>query len=119
MDSLDNGEPPPDHQQEPEDIANTFASLIFAMGPPKNRPSITKFVKRLDDISKISLPPTLPRRATLSLAERGLVGQFTGLWPSPKSVHKWVERNWTLSINGKMSIRFCGRGYYTFHFETK
>jgi len=29
----------------------------------------------------------------LSLAERGLVGQFTGLWPSPKTVQRWVERN--------------------------
>jgi len=55
----------------------------------------------------------------LSLEERGLVGQFTGLWPSPKSVQKWVERNWTSSIAQKISIRFCGRGYDTFHFETK
>lgn len=89
------------------------------MGPTKNRPSVTKFVKKLEDIPEISLPPALPRRAALSLAERGLVGQFKGLWPSPKTVQKWVERNWTASIDGKISIRFCGRGYYTFHFETK
>jgi len=34
-------------------------------------------------------------------------------------VQKWVERNWSATIFGKISIRFCGRGYYTFHFETK
>lgn len=34
-------------------------------------------------------------------------------------MQKWVERNWTASIDEKISIMFCGRGYYTFHFETK
>lgn len=73
----------------------------------------------MEEIPEISLPPALPRKAALSLAERGLVRQFTRLWPSPKTVQKWVERHWYASINGKISIRFCGRGYYTFHFETK
>jgi len=89
------------------------------MGPTKIQSLVIKFVKRLEDILEISLPPALPRKAELSLAERGLVGQFTGLWPSPKTIQKWVERNWSATINGKISIRFCGRGYYTFHFETK
>lgn len=89
------------------------------MGPAKNRPSVTKFIKILEYILGISLPPTLPRKATLSLAERGLVGQFTGLWPSSKMVQKWVERICSATINKKISIKFCGRGYYTFHFENK
>ena len=63
------------------------------MGPTKNRPSVSKFVKRMEEIPEISLPLALPRKAALSLAERGLVGQFTRLWPSPKTVQKWVERN--------------------------
>lgn len=63
------------------------------MDPIKNRASISKFVKRMEEIPEISLPPALPRKAALSLAERGLVGQFTGLWPSPKTVQKRVERN--------------------------
>jgi len=46
MDSSDNGEPTKNHEQEPEDTANAFASFIFAMGPPKNRPLVTNFVKR-------------------------------------------------------------------------
>jgi len=41
---------------------------FFAMGPAKNRPSVTKFVKRLENILGISLPPALPRKAALSLA---------------------------------------------------
>jgi len=119
MDASVDGEPLSDQQQENEGTSKSFASLISTMGPRKNRPSVTKFFKRLEDIPEISLRPALPCRATLSLAECGLVGQFTGLWPSPKTMQKWVEMNWMASIDGKISIRFCGRCYYTFHFETK
>ncbi len=88
MESSEDKEPPSDNQRENEGIEKDFASLISAMGPTKNRPSDTKFVKRLEDILEISLPPTLPCKVALSLAEHGLVGQFTGLWPSPKTVQK-------------------------------
>jgi len=88
-------------------------------GAPMNRPTINKFIKKFEDILEISLPPALPRRVALSLAERGLVGKFMGLWSSPKSVQKWIERNWNATIQGKIAIRFCGRGYYTFLFESK
>jgi len=96
-----------------------FASLIADQGVPKAKPVASKFVKKLDEIPEIALPPTLPRKATISLAERGLVGQFTSLWPSPRAVQKWVERNWSANIHGKIAIRFYGRGYYTFLFESK
>lgn len=76
-------------------------------------------MKKLDVLQEVHLPPTIPRKAAISLAEKGLIGQFTGLWPSPKTVQRWVERNWADKIQGKISIRFCGRGYFTFHFETK
>lgn len=115
----DGDTPPKKLISEQDENADAFASLIYAIGPSRNKPLISKFVKKLEDIPEISLPPSLPCQAALSLSERGLVGQFTGLWPSPRSVQKWVERNWSSSINEKISIRFCGRGYYTFHFETK
>jgi len=57
--------------------------------------------------------------AALSLTEKGLIGQFTGLWPSPRTVQRWVERNWADKIQGKISIRFCGKGYFSFDFESK
>ena len=53
------------------------------------------------------------------MAECGLVGQFTGLWPSPKLVQKWVERNWNAIIQEKIEIQFCGMRHYTFLFESK
>jgi len=87
--------------QGTDDHEATFTTLMAENEAPKARPSISKFVKKLVDILEISLPPTLPRKAAISLAKRGLVGQFTGLWPSPRAVQKWVERNWSANIQGK------------------
>jgi len=74
MDSPEDEHPLSDQQQENEGTTKAFASLVSAMGPTKNRLSVTKFVKRLEDILEISLPPALPCTSVLSLAERGLVG---------------------------------------------
>lgn len=112
------GDPPSSNHQGIEENEEAFASLIATNGAPSNMPSINKFVKKPEEIPEISLPPALPRRAAISLAERGLVGQFTGLWLS-KLLQKWVERNWNATTQGKIAIRFCGRGYYTFLFESK
>jgi len=111
------GTPPP--PPDPENHAELFASLIPDNASAKTRPSVSKFIKKLDEIPEVSLPPSLPRKSAITLAKRGLVGQFTGLWPSPRSVQKWVECNWIAMTQGKIAIRFCGRGYYTFIFETK
>jgi len=108
--------PPPPVSENHEEI---FASIFSESSDARPRPSVTKFIKKLDEIPEVNLPPSLPRKSAISLAERGLVGQFTGLWPSPRSVQKWVERNWSVMIQGKIAIRFCGRGYYTFLFESK
>lgn len=59
------GDPSTDHQWEHEESANAFASLIFSIRAQKTRLS-TKFVKKLDDILEISLPPNLPRHEALS-----------------------------------------------------
>lgn len=74
MDSSEDEDPLSDHQQENEGTTKAFTSLISAMGLTKNRTSVTKFVKILEDIPEISLPHALPRKATLSLVESGLVG---------------------------------------------
>lgn len=96
-----------------------FSALVKSLQPQRTRSTLSKFVKKLDGLQEVVLPPSIPRMAALSLAERGLIGQFTGLWPSPKTVQGWTERNWPDKVNGKISIRFCGKGYYTFHFESR
>lgn len=109
----------PSQMQDNEYQAEIFASLISKNATIRNKPVASNFVNKLADIPEISLPPSLPRKAAISLVERGLVGQFTGLWPSPRVVQKWVEHNWNANIQGKITIRFCGTSYYTFLFETK
>ena len=52
-----------------------------------------KFVKKLDCMPSIELPIEETCRSTLNLVDRGLIGQFTSLWPSPKAVEEWVQRN--------------------------
>jgi len=109
----------PDPPQEDHDPQKSFLDLVKSLPPQHPRPAILKFVKKLDVLQEVQLPPTLPRMAALSLVEKGLIGKFTGLWPSPRIVQRWVERNWSDKIPGKISIRFCGKRYYTFHFESK
>jgi len=74
MKPSEEGYPPSPIHPGNEENEEAFTSVIIANGAPRNRPTINKFVKKVEDIPKISLPPSLPRRATLSLAERGLVG---------------------------------------------
>lgn len=104
---------------DPLDHASAFTTLIASLDPPHPQLATSKFVKKLDGIQEVSLPPAIPQMEALSLAEKGLVGQFTGVWPSPNTIKKWVERNWLDKTQGKISIRLCGRGFFTFHFETK
>ena len=85
--------------------AKAFSRLLAGL-PQKKKSEAAKFVKRLDDIPEISLPPETPIQVSLSLAERALVGQFTGLWPSPKSTESWVNRNWAPLIKGSVTSYF-------------
>lgn len=108
-------------EASPEEVTQqlAFSALVNSLPPQRTRPAISKFVKKIEGLQEVSLPPALPRMAALALAEKGLTGKFTGLWPSPKNFQRWVERNWADKIQGKIAIRFCGKGYFTFHFETK
>jgi hypothetical protein len=55
----------------------------------------------------------------LRLAENGLIGKFTGLWPSLWAMAQWLDLNWRKKIQGQMSSTFCGKGFYVFLFENK
>jgi hypothetical protein len=68
---------------------------------------------------KVSLPPSLSRNKALALDNHGLISQFTGIWPSPKTVAIWMEKNWKPLIKGSLNHFFCGRGFFTFLFEFK
>ena len=68
------------------------------------------------DIPSIELPVERICRMTLNLAERGLIGQFTSLWNSPKAINGWLQRNWRPLVTEGIQNHFVGRGYYVFVF---
>jgi hypothetical protein len=74
-------------------------------------------VKKLDNIPTVTLPVEETCRSALNLAERGLIGQFTGLWPSPKAVEEWVKRNWIPLVKEGIKSHFVGKGFFVFVFD--
>eukprot|EP00253_Pinus_taeda_P026670 PITA_26670 len=96
-------------------------SLLSALGrfAPKKKNEPAKFVKRLEDIPEISLLLQTPIQVALSLAEQALVGQFIGLWPSPKSTEIWVNKNSAPLIKNDVTSYFLGRGFFLFEFTSK
>ena len=67
----------------PPDL-EAFKRLIASSGKRKGGAS-NKFVKKVD-IPSIEIPIERIYRSTLNIAEQGLIGQFTGLWPSLKAI---------------------------------
>ena len=84
------GEPSP---TPPISTDEAFRRLIGSFGKKPSGPSIPKFVKKLDAIPEIAFPEEQPIKIALALAERGLIGQFMGLWPSAKTTDDWIQRN--------------------------
>ena len=68
------GPPPPSAPY----VVDAFKKLLASL-PKKKKCEATKFVKKLDEIPEISLPPEGPIQVALSLVNRALVSQFTGL----------------------------------------
>jgi hypothetical protein len=105
------GEPPP-----PPSPTSSFRKLVAACSkklPPSEPPS---FVRKLNDVPEIDLPPDQPMKVALSLSDRGLVGQFMGLWPSARTTDNWIQRNWRPLITNSVTCYAVGRGYFIFEF---
>lgn len=92
---------------------------MVTMYARRSKAQPTPFVKRIEEILEPKLPPSSTRHKYLTLANQGLVGKFTGIWPSPKIVATWVQKYWKPYIKGQLHQFFCGRGFYAFLFESK
>jgi hypothetical protein len=79
-------------------------------------PEIPKFIKKLDEIPEIALPEENPMKIAVALANRGLVGQFMGLWPSTRTTDDWIQRNWRPNLAHGVTCYPVGRGYFVFEF---
>ena len=73
--------------------AEAFRRLLKSPSFKPMAPSIPKFIKKLDEVPEIDLPSEQPIKIALTLAERGLVGQFMGLRPSTRTTDDWIQRN--------------------------
>ena len=74
--------------------SDAFEWLIANHTKRSGKGDLPKFVKRIEDVPEVALPPNETIRVALSLADRALIEQFIGLWPSPKTTNSWVQRNW-------------------------
>jgi len=70
---------PPEAPPKEAALQQAFSALIKSLPAQCARPFVSKFVKKTEGLQEVSLPPSLPRKAALTLAEKGLIGQFTGL----------------------------------------
>ena len=104
------GEPPP-----PPSPASSFRRLVEACTKHSTTVEAPSFVKKLQDIPEIDLPPDQPMKIALSLSERSLIGQFMGLWPSSRTTENWVQRNWRPLITNSVTSYAVGRGYFIFN----
>jgi hypothetical protein len=105
------GEPPP-----PPSPASSFRRLVEACTKHSTTVEAPSFVKKLQDIPEIDLPPDQPMKIALSLSDRGLIGQFMGLWPSARSTENWIQRNWRPLITNSVTSYAVGRGFFIFEF---
>ena len=106
---------PPDPSLE-----DRFQSIVAALPPVSAAaaPSSSKFIKR-SEVPEVKLSSAASKRKAVALSEKGLIGLFTGLWPSPRSVEIWLNKNWRTLIQGEVQQIFCGKGYFAFIFEKK
>ena len=98
---------------------NAFDRLIANHNKRSGKGDPPKFVKRIEDVPEVALPPEETIQVALSLADRALIGQFTGLWPSPKTTDSWVQRNWRPLISKNVASYSVGRVYFLLDFESK
>ena len=103
--------PPP----QPEVIV--FRKIVTGGNKRPLSESQQNFVKNLDYIPSAALPVEETCRFSLNLADRGLIGHFTSLWPSPTVMEDWVQRNWSPLISEGIKSHFAGKGFFIFVFE--
>ena len=64
-----------------------FSNLIAEKSMKLESTPVPNFVKKLDEVPIIELPLQHPIHIVVSMADRALVDQFTGLWPCPNTTN--------------------------------
>jgi len=96
-----------------------FKALIRPSREKSMPSSSSKFVRKLEELPSLELSPAEPCDLALTLAEKALIGKFTGLWPSPKAVTTWMNDCWKHLVQGRVELCAAGRGFFAFSFSRK
>lgn len=75
----------------PISFDEAFRRILSKNGKKHLTPEVLKFIKMLEEIPEIALPKDQLINIALSLADKGLVGQFMGCWPSTKTTDEWIQ----------------------------
>ena len=99
---------------------NTFRILIASGSKRKLSQTQQTLVKKLENIPSVALPVETCQTA-INITDLGLIGQFTGLWPSPKTIVGWVHRNWKPLISQAIcsNVGLSGQTRVSFNVPTK
>jgi len=112
--ALEGGSEPP--TSLPPEILD-FKQLVGKCSKRPMTASQNKFVKKIETIPIVTLLAKEPYRAAMNIAKGGLIGQFTGLWPSPRAIESWVQRNWKPLVLEGIKCHFFSKVYFVFIFE--
>ena len=88
---------------------NAFRRSVALGSKHKLNQNQQSFVKKLDNIPTVDLPVDQPCQTSLNIIERILIGQFTGIWPFPKAIEGWVQRNWKPLITEGIRNKLLGK----------
>jgi len=112
--AIPEGAPPP-----PFDDTVTFQALIASLLEKQwSKENPFKFVKCMEEIPLVVMLLVFCC-LTLAYFDHALVGKFTGMCPSPKSMESYTEKNLKDKMKGKLSVFIVGNGTFSFLFGIK
>ena len=74
-------------------LSEVFEKLVAEQSKKVPKGAPPKFVKQIEEVMVVALSSEGTICVALSLENWVLIGQFTRLWPSPKTTESWVQRN--------------------------
>jgi hypothetical protein len=100
----------------PPSTTASFHKILASQGKKLPVAEPPSFFKKIDLILEIELPLDHPMRVVVSLLDRGLVGQFMGIFSSVRTTDNWIQINWLLLIKRSITCYAVGRRFFIFEF---
>ena len=73
-------------------LEDAFRALVDLSPPLVSEIHTSSFVRRAA-APRIHIISSALRMKALALSEKGLIGQFIRIWPSPKTMEYWISKN--------------------------